>query len=458
MSARVASANRRSRTSTAARSHREAYARALEKATPTPDGDGPKLWRAARENANLFKSALTLGDGACKCRRGATGCPVHGAGTNPFATPAQLKEVSTKILALVEKIDANAGHKHFVFTRYSNTARAIVCALTQREDSPLELVELRGPPSDASPGDRKDWGEKNAQELADAQEQGKRKPGLMTLFPPAGRSNDTGAARIRRNNVLALWKARPYNVRGQAIHVLVGSGGDLQGVDLADTRFVHQMEALASEAAERQLDGRAVRARSMCGYPATSDEQKVIKFRYLYREGSDTQTQPASDTEQREKNVSEAISLYDSDRALRQSMHVIIRAATKKAEAAKKQGQSPRTAIIDSLRELSALVDQRKVLAAKAGILSATLGKSQGGHVLPATLLKHLETDAPGTIKATTSARRTKKPARTDIQTGPLASIEDKVLLEAAKRGAPLDSIISLLKDVSYDRLSLAAV
>lgn len=137
------SSRNRSRKSSAAHSHREAYARALDKAPLHADGDGPKLWRGARENANLFKTALTLGDGACKCRRGAPGCPVHGKETNPFATPEQLRELSTKILALVEKIDAHPAHKHFVFTRYR--WRVLSCVLSHKGNThPWNWSSKRG--------------------------------------------------------------------------------------------------------------------------------------------------------------------------------------------------------------------------------------------------------------------------------------------------------------------------
>lgn len=134
------------------------------------------------------------------------------------------------------------------------------------------------------------------------------------------------------------------------MRVLVGSGGDLQGVDLADTHFVHQMEALASEAAERQLDGRAVRARSMCGYPATAEGQTVIKFRYLLRKGVDTQL--SGDKVQREASVDDAVKLYDLDRALRQSMRIVLDEAIVNAQRAVKQGRPPRDVVKGSLREL----------------------------------------------------------------------------------------------------------
>lgn len=78
----------------------------------------------------------------------------------------------------------------------------------------------------------------------------------------------------------------------------------------------------------------------------------------------------------------------------------------------------------------------------------------------PTELIQYLEQKTPGLLDSVKKAQRgaTQKKTLSDTRIGPLASIEDRVLAEAAKRAGPLETVIRMLQDASYDRLSLAVV
>jgi hypothetical protein len=60
---------------------------------------------------------------------------------------------------------------------------------------------------------------------------------------------------------------------------------EVQGLDLSNTRILHQLEELPSRAQEKQLDGRTVRTLANCDYPPTQAGWTNIKYVYVFDNG-----------------------------------------------------------------------------------------------------------------------------------------------------------------------------
>jgi len=434
--------------------HRAAYARRLAATPATPNGTGPKLWQGARELSNVYGSALRLGEGACACRHGHKGCPVHnGERGGPFDTPERLQQISSKIFMVRERILQKPG-KHFVYSRFPTTARAVVCAMTQGDTPSHRLLQLRGP-RNVSPKARAAWGHAEASRLADEVAKGAR-PGLLTLFPVNGAALSDTARANYRNNIVAVWKAAPQNVRGQAAMVLVGTGGDLQGVDLADTRYVHQLEPLASVAAEQQLEGRSVRSRSMCGYPATEESQRVTHFRYIFEEGVDTSS---GDTAARGRALRDLVRIVEEDRTLRRAMLMLTESL---------RGQTGGGATTDEAeRELQGILRERQATRRAAREVTVTLlgdgavdafereHMVSAEQILPGLYLKLVHAQFPhetDDIVRRLGEGEDDAPAKPSV----LESIDRRVIRYAQDVGRPLQMLHRLMRELAYDRSALA--
>ncbi|GLC54525.1 hypothetical protein PLESTB_000875900 [Pleodorina starrii] len=66
----------------------------------------------------------------------------------------------------------------------------------------------------------------------------------------------------KRRALMADYNARPENVHGDMVRVIVADGGFKEGMDLFDVRYVHMLEPQSSPADTRQVIGRATRS---CG-------------------------------------------------------------------------------------------------------------------------------------------------------------------------------------------------
>lgn len=250
--------------------HARRVARALK--VDKKKGDLAKVQEVAHIFAACYRKACDCG-ADCVMGRKCSG----GAGLSP-------SELNSGLQRLVDGVVQHEKVKQLVYVKTKKEARAFLCLARRAKgwehilNKDLNALGLKGvvvtawqPTSDSDepPTLRpsvQEWLKRRAAAPAVAT--------LDTLAP----SSEDSAYEGRKKVMLELFNLAE-NKRGELFPVLLAWGDMYQGLDLRDTVVVHQLGEMDSDVKTKQLDGRAVRSRSLC---RVKDEHwTVIKYKYV---------------------------------------------------------------------------------------------------------------------------------------------------------------------------------
>ena len=181
--------------------------------------------------------------------------PTHKFDSPTFRPSTLLRDIpkaSPKIAALLSKmaeLDAadmqSHGHlfKHYIFSEVKQGGYGAKIVASALIASGMKLVYTRSLKMKA---------------MAELRKTPHQNMALMSSTTVYGAPLTEGLKR----EVFAMFNARPDNVHGDNIRVIVMDGGFKEGVDLFDVKYVHVLEPQVSEADLKQVVGRATRT---CG-------------------------------------------------------------------------------------------------------------------------------------------------------------------------------------------------
>jgi hypothetical protein len=309
-------------------------------------GQGEQFLKTSRAYAHGQFRAITQGSqGDLECRFAKNTKKGRGKTEDPFDDNSTIENFSASIpyvLRIVERHVA-AKQKIFLYTRYSEVAKLLICALTHRLNMPLfdrpdkgktveEILDKVAPhtatdserlakvaamavtnplltsasrPSEFNKGIRRQKKEENKKEGKEKDEKEEneetkkeveRRPMIMTVKPVRTASSaepNEGDLSMR----LKLWN-HPRNDNGEAFAVLIGSQDNMQGLDLRMTPVTIQVGENESVAVNMQFDGRTVRR---CSQGYDPNNQIVKKYKVVLGKSVEKKDDKSLSDEEAEK-------------------------------------------------------------------------------------------------------------------------------------------------------------